>query len=149
MPPPLAEPWLVNMPPSRHARHEHAGESRVSTRRSFGLVVRHIFAWNIVRKFGPKRIIRTPDHAALSDIIPSNLEHEFVGDGSSADTCNFCTTIREVAQNARAVQMALRVMDCGRRIPLNTKVSSALALHSDIPIVLPVDHCAHEPWMTA
>ena len=28
------------------------------------------------RELYPKRVIRTPDHAALSDIIPSNLEHE-------------------------------------------------------------------------
>jgi hypothetical protein len=33
--------------------------------------------------------------------------------------------------------MTLRVMDCSRRIPLNTKVSSALALHFDVPIVAP------------
>jgi hypothetical protein len=109
-----------------------------------GLISLYIFAWKKVRKFGPKRVIRTPDHPALSDIIPSNLQHEFVGDGGSAHTCNFCATIREVAQNARAIQMTLRVMDCSRRIPLNTKVSSALALHSDVPIVAPRVHYEHE-----
>jgi hypothetical protein len=97
----------------------------------------HTFACNKVRELDPNRVIRTPDHAALSDIIPSNFEHEFVGNGGSAHTCNFCATVGEVAQNARTVQMTLWVMDGGRRVPLNTKVLSALALHSDVPIAAP------------
>jgi hypothetical protein len=52
-------------------------------RRSFVLLPRYIFACNETRELDPKRVIGTPDHAALSDIIPSNLEHEFVGDGGS------------------------------------------------------------------
>jgi hypothetical protein len=95
-------------------------------------------------KFGPKRVIRTPNHEALSDIIPSNLEHEFVWDGCGAHTCNFCAVVREVAQNARAIQMTLRVMDRSRQVPLNTKVSSAIALHFDIPNLAPYFHCEHE-----
>src|SRR5712671_6032036 len=117
---------------------------RFSTRRSFGLVSWHIFVCSEARELDPKRVIRAPDDAALSNIIPSNLEHELVGDGGSAHTCNFGATVREVAQNARAVQMSLRVMDCSRRVPLNTKVSSALALHSDIPIVAPRVHYEHK-----
>ena len=83
------------------------GDSRrdyFGKRGSLGLVSLHICVCNTAREFGPKRVIRTPDHAALSDIIPSNLQHEFVGDGGSAHTRNFCATVREVAQNAGPVQ---------------------------------------------
>jgi hypothetical protein len=71
------------------------GDSRrdcFGKRRSLRFLSLHICACNTVREFGPKRVIRAPDHAALSDIIPSNLEHEFVGDGGSAHICNFCAT---------------------------------------------------------
>jgi hypothetical protein len=103
-------------------------------RRSFGCV----FSCNKARELDPKRVVRTPNHAALSDIIPSNLKHEFVGNGVSPHTRNFRATVREVAQNAGPFQMTLQVMDCSRQVPLNTKVSSALALHSDVPIGAPV-----------
>jgi hypothetical protein len=148
-PPPTPKGSHLKGPGSAGAFFSRAGLSSPDSqcmvgRRSFGLVSRYIFACNHVREFDPKRVIRTPDHAALSDIIPSNLEHEFVGDGGSAHTRNFCATVREVAQNARAVQMTLRVMDCSRRVPLNTEVSSALALHSDIPIAAPRVHYEHK-----
>jgi hypothetical protein len=48
----------------------------------------HPFACNNAGKFDPKCVIRSPERAAISDIIPSNLKHKFVGDGGSADTRN-------------------------------------------------------------
>jgi hypothetical protein len=46
------------------------------------------FAGNKTGKFDPECVIGTPERAAISDIIQSNLKHEFVRDGGSADTCN-------------------------------------------------------------
>jgi hypothetical protein len=72
-------------------------------RRSFGLISLDIVACNRAGEFDPKRVIGTPDRAALSDIIPSNLKHKFVRDGGSAHTGDFRAPVREVAQNAGAV----------------------------------------------
>jgi hypothetical protein len=77
-----------------------------------GLGSLHIFACNAANELNSKRVILAPYRTALSDIIASNSQHEFVWDRGSAHTCNFRTAVRKVAQNAGAIQAALRVVDC-------------------------------------
>jgi hypothetical protein len=63
-------------------------------------------------EFNPNCVIGSPHSVTLSDIIPSDLKQKFVGDRVGAYTGDFSAAIRKVTQNAGAIQMALRVLDC-------------------------------------
>jgi hypothetical protein len=86
------------------------------------------------RESNSERIISSPDYATLSNIIASNLQREFIWNGISSHTCDLCAAIRKAAQDTRAGQVAFRVVDCCRRVPLDPKVLAPLAWHSRIPI---------------
>jgi hypothetical protein len=109
---------------------------------SYGLLhpvpeIRRVCACHAVCEFDSDRVISPPEHAAFAGatFIASNLQHEFIRDGTSPHARNLRAAVRKVAQNARTDQMAFQVMDCCWRVPFNPKVLSALASHSRIPIV--------------
>jgi hypothetical protein len=95
-----------------------------------------------VCEFNAECVIGSPDHAALANIIASDLQHEFIRNGIGSHAGDLRAAVRKAAQDARTGQIAFRVMDCRRTIPLYPKVLAPLAWHSRIPIVRPLPNYA-------
>jgi hypothetical protein len=94
--------------------------------------LRLLYAYH--RESNSERVISSPNYAALANIIASNLQHEFIWNSISSHTSDLCAAIRKATQDARAGQVAFRVVDCCRRIPLDPKILAPLAWHSRVPI---------------
>jgi hypothetical protein len=89
-------------------------------------------------EFDAECVISSPDHAALANIIVSDLQYEFVRNGISSYAGDLRAAVREAAQDARSGQIAFRVVDCCKTIPLDPKVLAPFAWHSRVPIDLPL-----------
>jgi hypothetical protein len=70
------------------------------------------FSYDAVDELHSERVVRTPEHATLTDatIMGKNSQRELVWDGGRRHASNLRAAVRKVAHNARTGKFAL--VDC-------------------------------------
>jgi hypothetical protein len=99
------------------------------------LAARTAIALAAIGKPNAHGIFGAPDHAAHATIAKRGPQPELIRDGARPHPREVCAATGKITQDARPLQMSVRIVDRCRQIPFDPEVSASVESHSRVRLL--------------